>query len=110
MIPSQKLKLVFFAHFAFEGLLSALDWAFLTLRWVPWGLTRQALGVGATREALGGWHKVAPLYFSRNISAKRKRRDAKLCTHLPEYIAEVVCKFDADSISDDVTVTLKFRL
>ena len=78
----------------------------------PSHLTRQALGVGATLEALGGGgHKVAfPLYFSRNISATRKRRNAKLCTHLPEYLAEVVCKFGADPISDDVTVTSEVRI
>ena len=73
-------------------------------------LTRQALGVGATREALGAGHKVAPLYFSRDISATRKRRSAKLCTHLPEYLAEVMCKFGADPISDDVTVTSEVGL
>ena len=73
-------------------------------------LTRQALGVRASREALGGRHKVAPLYFSRNVSATRKRRNAKLSTHLPEYLAEVMCKFGADPISDDVTVTLEVRL
>ena len=73
-------------------------------------LTRQALGVGATHEALGGGIKLPPLYFSRNISATRKRRSAKLCTHLPEYLAEVMCKFGADPISDDVTVTSEVRL
>ena len=68
-------------------------------------LTRQALGVCATHEPLGGGHKVAPLCFSRNISATQRRRDAKLCTHLPEYLAQVVCKFGVDRIQRDVTVT-----
>ena len=70
-------------------------------------------GAGGRRHPRGdggGGHKVPPLYFSRNISATRKRRSAKLCTHLPEYLAEVVCKFGADRISDDVTVTSEVRL
>ena len=36
-------------------------------------LTWRALGVGAIHEVRGGGHKVAPPYFSRNISATRKR-------------------------------------
>ena len=58
----------------------------------------------------GGGHKVASLYISRNISATRERRNAKLCTHLPDYLAEVVCNFDADPTSDDVTETSEVRL
>ena len=67
------------------------------------------LGVGVTHEALGGIKLPHPLYFSRNISAMRKRRSAKLCAHLPEYLAEVVCKFGANPISDDVTVTSEVK-
>ena len=43
-----------------------------------------------------------PLYFSHNISATRKRRNAELCIQLPEYLTEVVCKSGANLISDDV--------
>ena len=72
-------------------------------------LTRQALGSAPLARRWEG-HKVVPLYFSQNISATRKRRNAKLCTHLPDYLAEGVCKFGADSTSDDVTVTSEVRL
>ena len=71
-------------------------------------LTRQALRGRRHPQGAGG-HKVAPLYFSRNISATRKRRNAKLCTHLPEYLADVVCQFSGGPISDDVTVTSEVR-
>ena len=47
--------------------------------------------------ALGG-HKVAPLYFCDDIVAMRRDREAKLCTHLSEYLAEVVFKFGVDPI------------
>ena len=47
--------------------------------------------------AAGGGHKVAPLYFCEDV-ATRRDREAKLCTHLPEYLAEVVFKFDVDPI------------
>ena len=60
-------------------------------------LTRQPLGLRATRQPLGG-HKVAPLYFCDDIVATRRDREAKLCTHLPEYLAEVVSKFGVDPI------------
>ena len=43
-------------------------------------------------------HKVAPLYFCDDIVATRRDRGAKLCTHLPEYLAEVVSKFGVDRI------------
>ena len=46
----------------------------------------------------GGGHKVAPLYFCDDIVGTRKDREAKLCTHLPEYVAEVVSKFGVDPI------------
>ena len=57
-------------------------------------------GAGPPRHppAAGG-HKVAPpLYFYDDIVATRKDREAKLRTHLPEYIAKVVSKFDVDPI------------
>ena len=46
----------------------------------------------------GGGHIVAPLYFCDDIVATRRDREAKLCTHLPEYLAEVVSKFCIDPI------------
>ena len=46
----------------------------------------------------GGRHKVAPLYLCDDIVATRRDREAKLCTHLPEYLAEVVSKFGVDPI------------
>ena len=61
-------------------------------------LARQPLGLRATRQPLGGGHKVAPLYFCDDIVATREDREAKLCTHLPEYLAEVVYKFGVDPI------------
>ena len=73
-------------------------------------LTRQALDVGATHEVLGGGgHKVAALYFSCNISAAHKCRNAKPGTQPPENLAEVICKFSANPISDDVTVTSEVK-
>ena len=73
-------------------------------------LTRQALGVGATRDARGGGHEVAPsltllplLHIcTYNISATRKRRIAKVFSHLPEYLAGVISKFIVSRTSDDV--------
>ena len=58
----------------------------------------------------GGGHKVAPLYFCKDIVATRRDREAKLCTHLPEYLAEVVSKFGVDRIWNDVTVTSEVKL
>ena len=58
-----------------------------------------------TYEALGEGIKLPHLYFLRNISATRKRRDAKLCTQLPKYLAQIVCDFGVDPIFGDVTVT-----
>ena len=46
----------------------------------------------------GGGHKVAPLYFCEDIVATRRDREAKRCTHLSEYLAEVVSKFGVDPI------------
>ena len=57
-------------------------------------------GAGPPRHppAVGGGHKVAPLYFYDDIVATRRDREAKLRTHLPEYLAEVVSKFGVDPI------------
>ena len=60
--------------------------------------------------AAGGGHKVAPLYFCNDVVGMRKGREAKLCTHLSEYLAEVVFKFGVDPISNDVTVTSEVKL
>ena len=60
-------------------------------------LTRQPLGLRATRQPLGG-HTVAPLYFCDDIVATRRDRKAKLCIHLPEYLAEDVSEFGVDRI------------
>ena len=46
----------------------------------------------------GGGHIVAPLYFCDDIIATRRDREAKLCTYLSEYLAEVVSKFGVDLI------------
>ena len=59
------------------------------------GITRQPLGLRATRQPLGGI-KLPTLYFCEDIVATRRDREAKLCTHLPEYLAEVVSKFGVD--------------
>ena len=48
--------------------------------------------------AAGGGHKVAPLYFCDDIVATRRDIEAKLCTHLSEYLAEVMSKFGVDPI------------
>ena len=45
-----------------------------------------------------GGHKVAPLYFCDDIVATPRDREAKHCTHLPEYLAKVVSKFGVDRI------------
>ena len=59
-------------------------------------LTRQPLGPRATRQPLGG-HKVAPLYLCDDIVATRRDREAKLFTHLPEYLADVMSKFGVNA-------------
>ena len=46
----------------------------------------------------GGGIKLPPLYFYDDIVATRRDREAKHCTHLPEYLAEVVSKFGVDPI------------
>ena len=58
----------------------------------------------------GGGHKVGPLYFCKDIVSTRRDREAKLCTHLPKYLAEVVPKFGTDPICNDVTVTSEVKL
>ena len=60
-------------------------------------------------EALREGHKVAPLYLSRNISATPERRNGKLCTRLHKYLSEVMCKFDANLFTDDVTMTSEIK-
>ena len=57
-----------------------------------------------------GGHKVVPLYFCEDIVATHRVREAKLCIHLPEYLAEVVFKFGVDTILNDVTVTSAVKL
>ena len=86
----------------------------------PWGLDQSRIrnsfnpaGAGGRRHprgAGGRGYKVDPVYFSVNISSKRKRKSAKLCTHLPETPGEVVYKFGANPISDDVTVMSEVKL
>ena len=61
-------------------------------------LTRQPLGLRATRQPLRGGIKLPPLYFCDDIVAMRRDRETKLCTHFPEYLAEVVSKFGVDPI------------
>ena len=57
-------------------------------------------GAGPPRHppAAGGGIKLPPLYFYDDIVATRRDREAKLRTHLPEYLAEGVSKFGVDSI------------
>ena len=56
-------------------------------------LTRQPLGLRATRQPLGGGGIKLPC---DDIVTTRRDREAKLCTHLPEYMAEGVSKFGVD--------------
>ena len=55
------------------------------------------MGLRATRQPLGGGIKLPPP-FTDDIVATRRDRKAKLCTHLSEYLAEVLSKFGADPI------------
>ena len=57
-------------------------------------------GAGPPRHppAAGGGIKLPPLYVYDDIVATRRDREAKLRTHLPEYLAEVVSKFGVDPI------------
>ena len=72
---------------------------------LPASINPAAAGPPRHPPAAGRGHKVAPLYFCDDIVATRRDREAKLCTHLPEYLAEVVSKFGVDPIYNDVTVT-----
>ena len=76
-----------------------LSWAPPKVLWAP----TTKVGTGITVQffnpaAAGGGHKVAPLYFCDDIVATRRDRKAKLRTHLPEYLPEVVSKFGVDPI------------
>ena len=53
--------------------------------------------------AAGVGHIVAPLYFCDDIVARWRHREAKLCTHLFEYLAKIVSKFSVDPIWNGVT-------
>ena len=64
-------------------------------------LTRRPLGLRATRRLLGGGYIVAPLHICVDNVATRSDREAKLCTHIPEYIAKIVSKFSVDPIEND---------
>ena len=57
-----------------------------------------AAGPPRRPPAAGGGAYSCPLYFCDDIVATRRDREAKLCTHLPEYLAEVVSKFGVDPI------------
>ena len=46
----------------------------------------------------GGAYSCPPLYLWDDIVAMRRDREARLCTRLPEYLAEVVFKFGVDPI------------
>ena len=66
---------------------------------------------GPPRHTLAaGGHKVAPLYFRKDIVATRRDRQAKLCTRFPEYLAEVVSKLGVDPVWNDVTVSSEVKL
>ena len=55
-----------------------------------------AAGPRATRQPLGAYS--SPLYFCDDIVVTRRDREVKLCTRLPEYLAEVVSKFSVEPI------------
>ena len=52
-----------------------------------------------------GKHHHQHAYLAKLTFQNSQTFDAKYCAHLPEYLAEVVCKFCANPISDNVTVT-----
>ena len=67
---------------------------------MPWEHINPA-AAGTPRHpqvAGGGIYVVAPLYFCDDIVATRSDTEAKLCTRLPNYLAEVVSKFGFDPI------------
>ena len=61
-------------------------------------LTRRPLGLRTTRQPLGRGAYSCPLYFCDDIVATRRDRKTKRCTHLTEYLAEIVSKFNVDPI------------
>ena len=67
---------------------------------------QQALGVGATHEALGGGIKF-PL-TSHAIYTQRVNVEARTFAHA--YQEDGMCKFGANLTSDDVTVTSEGKL
>ena len=71
---------------------------------------RRPLDLRATRQPLVGGACSCPLYFCDHIVARRRYREAKLCTRLPEYLAKVVFKFGVNHIWNDVTVTSEVKL
>ena len=68
-------------------------------------LTRQAVGLPATFQAVGGGIFLPPLYVFHNNSGTRRDSDAKIGTHQAEYLAHMCAKFWFDPINSDVTVT-----
>ena len=62
------------------------------------GVNPAAAGPPRHPPPAGGGDKVASLYFCNDIVATQRDREAKLCTHLPECLAEVVAKFGVDPI------------
>ena len=68
-------------------------------------LTRQAVGLPATFQAVGGGIKLPPLYIFQNISGMRRDSDAKFCMRQDEYLAHVYSKFCVFTFLNDVTVT-----
>ena len=62
------------------------------------GFNPAAAGPPRHPPAAGGGIKLPPLYFSDDIVATRSDREAKLCTYLPGYLAEVEFKFGVDLI------------
>ena len=50
-------------------------------------------------------HKNPNPFTSHALSPQRVNVETRNFAHLSEYLAEVVCKFGADPISDDVAVT-----
>ena len=57
------------------------------------GLTRQAVGLPATFQAVGGGIFLPPLYVFRNNSGTRRDSDAKIGTNQAKYLAHMCAKF-----------------
>ena len=66
-------------------------------------LTRRPLGLRATRRLLGGAYS-CPLYICVDNVVTRYDREAKLCTHIPKYLDEIMSKFGVDPLCNDVTM------